>query len=326
MNRRAALLGGTALVAAAAMAAHAQAPRVMRVALFVTFGAAMEQRVRAGAAALLQPHGFVEGRNLELAIVDYADRPAERERLAQDLVARRPDLILVIGSADALLFQRLTRTIPIVFTGVGDPEGLGLVESMARPGGNITGASDRFGDLLGKRFELVKALVPRARRVVVIEHSGASARRLRDSSDQASARLDLVIEHITMADDSSASVEGMLASLARARADAVVYAGVRLIGFAPQFLAALERAGLPAVFSDHQIVSIGGLMSLGEQEGETYRRAVGLAARVLLGQPPATLPVDQLTRPHLAINLRTARAMKLVFPESIRLRADQVVE
>jgi putative ABC transport system substrate-binding protein len=326
MNRRAALLGWTTLAAALAMPARAQPPKVVRAALFVTFGAAVEPRIRAGALALFAAHGYVQGRNLDLVIVDHADRSSERERLARDLVASRPDVILVMGSPDALLFQRLTRSIPIVFTGIGDPEALGLVESIARPGGNITGASNRYGDLLGKRFELLQALVPGVRRVVVIAATGRNARRLRDSSDQVSARLALAVEHIEMADDSRPSVEGMLAALARARADAVVYAGVRLVGFAPQLLAALEHAGLPAVFSDHEIVSIGGLMSLGEVEDETYRRAIEVAARVLRGQPPATLPVDQLARPHLAINLRTARALKIVFPDSIKLRADQVVE
>lgn len=326
MDRRAVFLALAALACGAGGAARAQPARVMRVALFVSFGKASEPRVRAVAAALLGAHGFSEGRNLSIAIVDYGDRMAEREWLARDLVATRPDVILLAGSGDALLFQRLTREIPIVFAEVGDPEGLGLVESLARPGGNITGASSRYGDLLGKRFELLKALGPRMRRIAVIEGTGASARRLRDLSDQASAQLGLVIVRIPMADDSRASVDAMLAGLARSRVDGVVYSGVRIVAFVGELLAALQDAALPAVFSDHEIVAMGGLMSLGEQEDDAYRRAVALAARILRGGQPATLPVDQLARPHLAINLKTARAMKLAIPDSIRLRADQVVD
>src|SRR5688572_14858382 len=133
MDRRAACFAMAALVSGASGAARAQAPRALRVAVFVSFGAASGARVRTTAAALLGAHGFVDGRNVDLAIIDYADRMSERERLARDLVATRPDVILVMGSLDGLLFQRLTRHVPIVFASVGDPVSVGLVESLGRP-------------------------------------------------------------------------------------------------------------------------------------------------------------------------------------------------
>ena len=325
MDRRAALLA-LAAVASGAGARAAEPGSRKRVGLFVTFGAAMEARVRSGAAALLAPHGFIEGRNLSLAIVDYADRMPERERLARELVATRPDVILVVGSGDALLFQRLTTEIPIVFAGVADPEGTGLVASLAHPGANITGASSRYAELLGKRLELLRALRPGMRRVAVIAASGSSARLLHESALAAAGQLGLDVTRIVMEDDSERSVEAMLAALAKARPEGVAYAGVRVMGFVAKLLAALRGAALPAVFADHLVVSMGGLMSLGEREEETYARAMGIAARILQGGQPGSLPVDQLARPHLAINLATARAMRLAIPDSIRLRADQVFE
>ena len=327
MIRRRAVLGAfCGLAAAGTFRARANSRPVRRLALFVSFGAAAEPNVRAVAAKLLAGHGFEEGRNLSLTIVDYADRMADRERLARELVASAPDAILVMGSPDALLLQRLTRSLPVVFAGVGDPEGLGLVQSLARPGGNLTGASSRYGDLLGKRFELLKSVVPGLRRIALIVATGPAARLLEESSEAAARGLGLTVERIVMADDSRASVNAMLASLARVRVDGVVYAAVRSITFAPELLAALRRSGLPAVFSDHELVAMGGLMSLGEHDGDMYARAVALGARVLRGERPETLPVDQLTRPHLAINLKTARAMKIEVPSSIRLRADEVIE
>ena len=325
MDRRAALLA-LAAVASGAGAHSADSGSPKRVGLFVSFGTAMEARVRSGAAALLAPHGFVEGRNLSLAIVDYADRMPERERLARDLVATRPDVILVVGTADALLFQRLTRQVPIVFTGVADPEGSGLVASLAQPGANITGASSRYAELLGKRFELLLALRPGMRRVAVIEGTGSSARLLQEPALAAAAQLGLHVTRIVMDDDSERSVEAMLSALARARPEGVAYTGVRVMGFVAKLLAALRAAALPAVFADHLVVSMGGLMSLGEREDEIYARAIGLAARILQGGQPGSLPVDQLSRPHLAINMATARAMRLAIPDSVRLRADQVFE
>jgi putative ABC transport system substrate-binding protein len=324
MDRRDALIALAALLAARAV--HAQAPRPAHAALFLSFGAGGEPRVRADAAALFGALGFVEGRNLTLSLADHGDRPAERERMARELVAGRPDVILVLGSRDALLLQRLTTSIPVVFAGVADPDRLGLVETLARPGRNMTGASSRYGELLGKRFELLKALVPGLRRVIVIESTGPAAQLLQDATESAAGRLGISVERIRVPDDSRASVDAMFATMARSRADGMVFTGVRSITFAPELLSRLRRAAMPAVFGDSDLVEMGGLMSLGEKDQDAYQRAVALAARILRGASPATLPVDQLARPHLAINLATARALNLAFPESIRLSADQVVE
>jgi putative ABC transport system substrate-binding protein len=324
MDRRDALLALAALLPASAV--RAQASKPARVGLFLSYGAGGEPNVRAVAAALFGAHGFVEGRNLAISLADYGDRPAQREALARELVAERPDVILVAGSRDALLMQRLTGTIPVVFAGVADPERLGLVEALARPGRNVTGASSRYGDLLGKRFELLKALVPGLRRVVVIETTGPAAQLLQAATQDASARLGISLERISVPDDSRPSVDAMFAALARSRAEGLVFTGVRSITFAAELLSFLRKAAMPAVFGDHELVTMGGLMSLGERDEDAYQRAVGLAARILRGADPATLPVDQLARPHLAINLSTARALKLAFPESIRVSADQVVD
>jgi ABC-type uncharacterized transport system substrate-binding protein len=273
--------------------------------------------------------GFVEGGNLAFAVVNCDGvKPDDVETKARATVASRPDLILTTGTRLTLVLQRHTRDIPVVFFNVGDPVVAGLVESLRRPGRNITGASNRGYELFEKRFELLKEIQPRARRIAVLSieqsPSGSMRQLWRQEMASASARLGFDMAEVVVSED--ARLDAVTAAIRSAKADGVIYGVLNQHLWMPDMLDFLRQSGLPAVFMLNEIVAMGGLASIGEPIQLQGRRAVAIAARILRGEKPATIPVDQLSTPHLAINLRTARAMRLAIPDSVRLRADEVVE
>lgn len=276
---------------------------------------------RAQAIADFSRQGFVEGRNLEISIVNAGVEPAKIERQAQTAVASRPDAICVPGTEGARIFQRITREIPVVFFNVADPIAANLVESYRRPGANLTGVSNRYFDLEGKRLELLKELKPHTKRVADLSRI-RSTPTSRDSAGAAANRLgmELVAVALDWKDEGSVvtRLEEIGSDAALVGVDAAIPGGAVM-----QYL---ERSRIPAVFPDDGMVDAGGLLSLGSRWEDQARRAVDLAARILRGERPATIPVDQLAAPYMAVNLATARAMGLEIPKSIRIRADRVID
>jgi putative ABC transport system substrate-binding protein len=324
MNRRRAIasIAASAFLAGLSPGAAAQAKaRVARVVVF-TFGRPVKED-DAGfreAAAIFASHGLEHGRNIHLEIVGYGGRQDARESHARSVVEGRPDVIGVSGVSDALLLQRLTRVVPIVFVNVDDPVKAGLVQSFQRPGANITGVSNRSLELIGKRIELLKELRPRARRVAVLMGESPSAPLIRAELAEAArrAKLELVEVSPGKADAGKA--------LGQSRADVAIsffgWSQLQRMGLAP----VVEKLALPCIFPFNQSVQQGGLVSLGEKFMEGEQRGTAIIARIVKGEKPATLPVDQLSTVHLAVNLRTARALKIDIPQSIRLRADEVID
>lgn len=266
--------------------------------------------------------GFVEGRNLSITLVNAGVDEARIEALAAEVVARRPDVICVPGNRGARLFQRLTREVPIVFFNVADAVGARLVASLRQPGANVTGVTSRYFELWGKRLELLKEIKPGMRRVADLMRP-ASWGPDRTSAIATAKGLEMTLVDVVV--DFRIDEETVVQRLKQAGVEGVVV-GVDAAMPRGPVMRYLEQSRIPAVFPDDGIVDDGGLLSLGSRWDSQATRAVDLATRILRGDAPANLPVDQLASPYLAINLGTAKAMGLAIPATILVRADRVVD
>ena len=277
----------------------------------------------------LRDLGYVEGRNL---VIEYRDAAGNHERLpalAAELVALKVDVIVVGGSPQALAAKRATTTIPIVFISSGDPVADGLVASLGRPGGNVTGLSSLTPDRLGKCLDLLTQAVPGVSRVAILwqpdavgERTGQDALKAASAAAQArGVRLQVVAAR------APADIDTAFADLTKARAEALA------VWTTPMFAAQLKRLvglaakhRLPAVYTLREFVDGGGLMSYGHSQADLNRRQATYVDKILKGAKPSDLPVEQATKFDLVINLKTARALGLTLPSSLLARADQVVE
>jgi putative tryptophan/tyrosine transport system substrate-binding protein len=275
----------------------------------------------------LKETGFVEGENVAI-VYRWADGQIDRlPALAAELV-RRPVAVL-IGSGDAasLAAKAATTTIPIVFHVGRDPAMLGLVASLARPGGNLTGVNFFTGELAAKRLELLRELVPGAARVAVLVNPTnvtTAASTLRDV-EVAARTIGLQLKILSAS--TSGEINAAFATLARERADALFVGGdsfffirrVQLINLA-------SRHGIPATYSSREFPHAGGLMSYGANLADAFRQAGAYAGRILQGSKPAELPVVQPSKFELVINHETARMLGLTVPPSLLATADEVIE
>jgi putative ABC transport system substrate-binding protein len=275
----------------------------------------------------LRELGYVEGRNLELAM-RFADGQREKLRpLARELVSLGLDVLVVGSTIGARAAKQATTTVPIVFAGSSDPVAGGIVSNLARPGGNITGFSLAYGDgFAGKWLDLLKQAAPHLTRVAVIwSSSNPAASGYLDELRHAARALDISLQAHHAGN--AAELEPAFASVGASNAEGLVvmpspFAASRrreLVEFAA------DRR-LPAVYFDESFVAAGGLMSYGPSIPDTYRRAAGHVDRILKGAKPGDLPVEQPTRFDLFINLKTARAQGLTIPASVLLRANRVIE
>jgi len=270
----------------------------------------------------LAKHGFVEQRNLR---VEARTGHFGYSNSARELVALKPDALLTCTAIGTLDAKSVAGEIPIVFAWVADPVGSNFVQSYARPGGNITGVTNRFGELLFKRLELAHELLPSARRIAVINPESPLYRGLAVPMRRAAEKLGVELVE-QPAYDWARSVEQAKAAGATAVIPIADFTalGMRLSGEAV-VKAALEHR-VPVIFSGIEMVEAGGLASYGTNLVDDIRRAADLLARVLEGARPATIPVDQAARFELALNLKTAKAIGITIPQSILVRADRVIE
>ena len=313
------------LVLVTGFAAHAQtAQKTYRVG-FVTSGfpGTGIDVLRQG----LKESGYVEGRNL---VIDARFAAARQELLAAlvgEVVAQKPDVIVVVSTRTALAAQRATSDIPVVFAGVLDPVSARLVTSLARPGGNLTGSAMGVGgDFAGKWVELLKEAVPTLSHAAVLWNSGndssaRSAEAIRDAARTLNVGLELFDA------GSGARLDWALQRIASGRFDGIIIAPDayfnanrnRLVRFA-----ASRR--LPAVYFFRSFAEAGGLMAYGANSAESIRSAARYVDKILKGAKPAELPVDQPARFELVINLKTAKALGLRIPQSLIVRADLLID
>ena len=274
----------------------------------------------------LRDLGWVEGQNVTVEY-RYADGKLDRlPDLAADLVRLNVDVIVTSVTSDALAAQKATRTIPIVMATVGDPVASGLVASLARPGGNITGSSQVGPELVGKRLELLKEIVPKLSSVAVFGNPTGAASILNAKELQLSAGR-LAIQLHTLEVRSADDYEKVFDDALKTRAGALYLLPDPLIDAHLKRIADFAAKNrLPSIFHLIQFVEAGGLVSYGVERTHLFRRAATFVDKIFKGAKPGELPVEQANKFELAINLRTAKAIGISIPQSLLLRADKVIE
>ena len=274
----------------------------------------------------LREFGYVEGRNL---IIDarWGEGSAERiEQLAADLVRSQPQVIVTQGGPATHPVRRAGATMPVVFLNSGDPVAAGLVDSFARPGGNFTGISLLSLELVGKRMELLKEIIPSLRRIAVLanpEHPGEPG-ELR-ASREAARRLGVAIEYFQVR--SMADLEAILPAVLKSRSEAIVlFPDAATMRYSERLAQFAARNRIPAISGWAMFVDRGNLMSYGPNQRESYRRLAFYIDKILKGAKPSELPVELPARVELVVNIRAARAIGLTVPRTVLLRADRVSE
>ena len=272
----------------------------------------------------LRERGYVEG---ERFVIDYRSADGRDDQfpiLAAELVQQKVNLILTRGTPATLAARNATATIPVVFTGVGDPVGQGLVVSLARPGSNITGLSAAVTEIFPKRVQLLRELVPKAARLAALFNMSNPALPSQWREVEQAARSLGVEPHlldVRKVEDLAPAFE----AASRQRADALIV-GLETLTQANQHIIVdlAARRRLPAIYASMEFA--GGLAVYGVDYPEMYRQAASFAHKIFRGAKPADLPVEEPTKVELVINLRTARALGLTIPQSVLFRADRVIE
>jgi len=321
------LLGGAA--AAWPLATQAQQrERMRRVAVLMSFGAddaEGQSRVTAFAQGL-QELGWSEGRNLRVEYRWAAGNADNIRKYAAELVATKPDVIVGSGTPTVTSLEQATRTVPVVFVQVTDPVGAGVVESLARPGGNVTGFTNFEYSLSGKWLELLKEIAPAVRRAAVLRDPISAAgigqfAAIRSVANSLGVELRPVGVH-----DSGEIERGIIAAAQEPNSGLIVTQSGPAIFHRELITTLAARHQLPAVYSLRHDVLAGGLISYGPDSIEAYRLAAGYVDRILKGDKPADLPVQAATKFELAINLKTAKTLGLTIPATVLARADEVIE
>jgi putative ABC transport system substrate-binding protein len=329
MRRRDFIKGIAGSTAAWPLATKAQqSGQMRRVGVLLYYGSSNPEG-QAGVAALqtsLQQSGWIEGVNIRFDIRWGEDNAERGRRFAAELVSLAPDVILASSTPIAATLQSITHTLPIVFVTVSDPVGAGLIESLARPGGNVTGFMNFEYSLSGKWLELLKQLVPGLVRAAVLREASNPATIGQFSAIQAAAQpFAIELKAINVRD--AGEMERTLVDFARAPNCGLIVTPTA--GQSPQRELILELAAklkLPAVYGDPELAAAGGLIAYGPDRVEEFRRAAGYVDRILRGEKPGDLPVQAPTKYELAINAKAAKALGLTIPASLLTTADKVIE
>jgi putative tryptophan/tyrosine transport system substrate-binding protein len=291
-------------------------------------GAGIYTRPQEGFRQQLRELGWVEGRNIAIEY-RFADGRADRlPGLAEELVRLKVDLITAVPTPAALAAKKATGTIPIVGMSLTEPVAVGLVASLARPGGNVTGVSYAFGtEIFGKQLEMLRDVVPKVRRVAVLANpTGSPAYPQMLEATKAAAR-SLALELQLLEVYEPTQFDGAFAAMAKERAGALLVMGHPLFFHHRARLADLAaKHRLPSMSTQEQWVDAGGLMSYGPNFVDIYRRGAVYVDRILKGAKPGDLPIEQPTNLALVLNLKTAKRLGLTIPPTLRERADQVIE
>jgi putative ABC transport system substrate-binding protein len=314
------LFASASVVALPGAAAHAQAGKVHRIG-FLRDGQPPQSYVEAFQQGLREG-GYVDGRNvvIEFRIGSLDQLP----QLAEELVRLKVDVIVASPGSAALAAKKATTVVPIVFANVNYPIEIGLVSSLTRPGGNITGTSFNAAELAGKRLELLKELVPTLRRVAVLSHPPYHTYTVQlKEAEIAAHTLGLEVEPMPVRslNDFDAAFKAMRGADGLLQLDMPFFTTHRA-----RVAELVHRSRLPAIFGYRPMVEAGGLMSYGPDIPDVHRRAATYVAKILKGAKPGDLPVEQPTKFEFVINSKTAKRLGLTIPPSLLLRADQVIE
>ena len=328
MNRRRFLLTSLAGVLVAPLAAEAQLTRkVPRIGYLIaeTQASSSFASFRQG----LRKYGYVEGQNI---VVEYREAEGKFERLpvlATELVRLNVEIIVAAATPAAQAARQATATIPIVAVAMGDPVGDGLVASLARPGGNLTGTTFLGPQLVPKQLQLLKEAFPGISRVAILRHPAAFAEStMRELSKEAEAAARTVGLRLHFTNVASANeLDSAFDRITSEHPDAViVFPSVMLYAQRNRIVGLVAKHRLPSVFNNSLAVELGGLMGYGPDIPELVEYTASYVDKILKGAKPGDLPVEQPTKFELVVNVRTAKALGLTFPPSLLLRADQVIE
>ena len=329
MDRRTFIGTLTSSLLAAPLAAEAQeAAKIARIGLLtgnLTSNPHLPEAFRQG----LRDLGYVEGRNV---VIESRDAEGKLERLpvlAAELVAHKVDVLVAQPTVSALAAKQATRTLPIVFASAPDPVENGLVTSLARPGGNVTGLSALAKELVGKRLEQLKQAVPGVSRVAVLWQPGAFGERTeRDmlkGAEVAARALGVRLQFVEARGPED--FDRAFSEMTREHAGALTVLSSSMFFDERRRLVDLAAKNrLPALYPTRESVDAGGLMSYGPNLADSFRRAAGYVDKILRGAKPGDLPIEQPTKYELVINLKTAKALGLTIPPSLLQRADEVIQ
>ena len=306
--------------------ARAQQPKSPTIGYFGASVAAAERSRTDAFVQRLSELGWIEGQTVTIEYRWGESRTEHFREIADDLVRRQVGIIVVTSTAAALACKQATAVIPIVFPLTGDPLGSGLVVSLARPGGNITGLSNEGADLAGKRLEILREVNPRLRRVAILANSEYPGRKSEIANIQSAARtigLDVAVFEIRPTED----IAPVFETIRGGGGDALYVVGDTFMNSNRVRLGTLAiTAGLPTIYVAREYVEAGGLMSYGANIPDLFKRAAELVDKILRGAKPGDIPVEQPTKFDLVINLKTAKALGLSMPPSLVVRADEVIE
>ena len=274
----------------------------------------------------LRNHGWIDGQNL---IIEYRHAQSQDRlpAMAAELVALSPDLLFASNPQTALALKSATATIPIVFVTVADPVGIGLVQSLPRPGGNITGLATLVPGFGGKQTELLREMVPTASKIAVLANPDNPMHRLVIAEELPQVARQLGVALPIVEATTAEELDIAFASAATQHADAIhVFLDAFHFRYATQITALAAKHRLPAMYLNRFFVINGGLISYGPNLADLWFRAGGYVDKILKGAKPSDLPVERPTKFHLAINMKTAKALGLTVPPSLVVRADEVIE
>lgn len=324
MKRRAFLLLGGAAAAWPVRAGSATVNRPV-VGFLVPGTQASYAQWIAGFAQRMRELGWRDGDNIDIVYRATDGVNARFAEIAAEFVKLKVDVIVTSASEATIAAKQATSAIPIVFAATSDPVATGLVESLAHPGGNVTGLSAESTDYAGKEVELLRELVPGLQRLAILTNADSPGMMAETAKVQTAARgvgLEVVTLAIRRAEEITAAFDGL-----KNKADALYCVPGPLTGVNRVRIVTLALAEkLPAIYGPRSYVDAGGLISYGPDIADLFRRAADFVDKILRGAKPADIPVEQPTKFYLFVNLTTAKALGLVIPQSILLRADEVIE
>jgi putative ABC transport system substrate-binding protein len=326
---RRAFIGSMAAFALSSPAAGLAQPRTSpyRIALLGQSSPALAGHFLTAFHKALKEHGWTEGRDVVIEARWAQGENSRLEPLARELLALKPHLVFAPTTSGALVVQRLTHDVPVVFALASDPVGDGLIASFARPGGNLTGLASIGAELAPKRLQLLKECVPHATRLAALldPSVGYNVRSL-DDVRKAAARVGMTLVATGNASQRT-DFEGALAKITRKRPDAITVLDNPLFFAQRQALVDLiNSTRIPAVYAIADFAAVGGLLSYAVDYVDQYRRAAGYVDRILRGANPAELPVQQPEKFRLIVNRKTARLCNVVVPQTVLLQADTLIE
>jgi putative ABC transport system substrate-binding protein len=303
-----------------------QAGKIFRIGFLDSSTASGSAVLREAFRQELRKLGWIEGKNLMIEYRFAEQKPERLPELAAELVRLKVDLIVVFGGAEALAAKGATSTIPIVMTNTADPVGAGLVASLARPGGNVTGLSTLSTQLNTKRLEILKDAVPKLARVGVLRQPGSAVEIQLKELRLAAQALKLKLEEIETPADAK-GLESAFQTGKQRQVNAIMTTAARpFFGERKRIVELAVKYRLPAIYFQKEFVDEGGLMSYGVDFDDLYRRAAVYVDKILKGAKPADLPVQQATKFEFVINLKAAKQIGLTIPPDVLARANKVIK